>query len=460
MTPDEVRRIIEESNRISFSKRVGDTPTDALQLVPKKYVSSVAASLVSAINAVASFSGVTPAGGSDKQIQYNNSGGFGGDPALTWSGSVLTVGQPGSVIGNVRIAGRTSGTVQVQTASNAGNWTFTVPANDGDANQVLVTDGNGVTSWITALLPGVGTAKGDLIAFSGASVAARLPVGTNGQYLIASSAETLGVKWDSVTSGGSGSPGGSNSQIQYNGGSSFAGALVTYVDETADGHTPTLTASASLVSFVIRTKDNPTSTVGLISKNAGITINPSVFTLNSINFNGGTIRINRGGSVSGAGGIDIFGGQSSVVTGSGPINMISGTPATGLAFGVGGNIYIGVGSSLGGSSGGSLVIEGGRGTITSALGAGHVSQGGNIDLLPGKADIETVTDGQTIYGTVRVIRPTNSSAVGGGFFGLPVVQGFASFNGSVGVAEMYYDNVSSVIRIYNIAAGWKTIVPV
>lgn len=44
------------------------------------------------------------------------------------------------------------------------------------------------------------TTKGDLIGFS--TVNARLPVGTDGQVLTADNAETLGVKWSTISTGG------------------------------------------------------------------------------------------------------------------------------------------------------------------------------------------------------------------------------------------------------------------
>lgn len=43
--------------------------------------------------------------------------------------------------------GATSGTVTMQPATAAGTWTMTLPTTDGDADQVLTTDGAGVTSW-------------------------------------------------------------------------------------------------------------------------------------------------------------------------------------------------------------------------------------------------------------------------------------------------------------------------
>ena len=86
-------------------------------------------------------------GGSDTQVQFNDNGSFGGDPALTWASSVLAVGQPGSVSGRIDLAGATAQTVRVQVPSTAGAWTLTLPANDGGAGQYLLTDGNGITQW-------------------------------------------------------------------------------------------------------------------------------------------------------------------------------------------------------------------------------------------------------------------------------------------------------------------------
>lgn len=97
--------------------------------------------------------GGTP-GGSNTQVQFNDNNAFGGDPALTWAGSVFTVGQPGSVVGRINFAGATAQTVGIQAASTAGNWVMTLPVNDGSTGQYLLTDGNGITQWASVTAVG------------------------------------------------------------------------------------------------------------------------------------------------------------------------------------------------------------------------------------------------------------------------------------------------------------------
>lgn len=59
----------------------------------------------------------------------------------------ISLGSAGVATGSIEINGTTSGTVTLQTADVAGTWTMTLPANDGDANQLLKTDGSGNLSW-------------------------------------------------------------------------------------------------------------------------------------------------------------------------------------------------------------------------------------------------------------------------------------------------------------------------
>ena len=50
----------------------------------------------------------------------------------------------------IKMGGSTTGYVTIKPSATAGDWTLTLPANDGTSGQFLQTDGNGVGSWATA----------------------------------------------------------------------------------------------------------------------------------------------------------------------------------------------------------------------------------------------------------------------------------------------------------------------
>lgn len=70
-----------------------------------------------------------------------------GDPVVIGSGN-LDVGDADSD-GAVRISDGSSNYVTLDVGGLTGDWTMTLPSNDGTANQVLKTDGAGQTSWTT-----------------------------------------------------------------------------------------------------------------------------------------------------------------------------------------------------------------------------------------------------------------------------------------------------------------------
>lgn len=80
----EIKRVI-----MLGTKKYGDTPTDANQLTPKRYVSSVVSSAISA--AASSFVGV-PAG-ANGEIQFNKNGSFGASSVFSFdvSSSILSL---------------------------------------------------------------------------------------------------------------------------------------------------------------------------------------------------------------------------------------------------------------------------------------------------------------------------------------------------------------------------------
>jgi hypothetical protein len=61
----------------------------------------------------------------------------------------LTIGTAGTSTGSLLMKGTTSGTVTITVGAEAGTYTLTLPTTDGDASQVLQTNGSGVLSWAT-----------------------------------------------------------------------------------------------------------------------------------------------------------------------------------------------------------------------------------------------------------------------------------------------------------------------
>jgi hypothetical protein len=91
--------------------------------------------------------GGTP-GGASTNIQFNSTGSFGGSANLTWDGSNVQIGAAGSLRfadsdSTNYVAFKSPGTVTT-------NITWTLPATDGTASQVLSTNGSGTLSWATA----------------------------------------------------------------------------------------------------------------------------------------------------------------------------------------------------------------------------------------------------------------------------------------------------------------------
>jgi hypothetical protein len=89
----------------------------------------------------------SPPGGSNTQIQFNDSGSFGGSANLTFDGNNVQI----AAQGDLRLADADSSNyVALQAPATVGsNVTLTLPTNDGDADQALITDGSGNLSFST-----------------------------------------------------------------------------------------------------------------------------------------------------------------------------------------------------------------------------------------------------------------------------------------------------------------------
>ena len=106
----------------------------------------------------------TPPGGVNGDIQYNNAGAFGGDPAFTTNGAgnvslvsltastFLNIGATGGATGDLNLFGGTSGKISILPQAVAGTYNFNLPITPGTAGQVLTSQGGGAAAmtWSTA----------------------------------------------------------------------------------------------------------------------------------------------------------------------------------------------------------------------------------------------------------------------------------------------------------------------
>lgn len=92
-------------------------------------------------------SGSGSAGGSDTQVQFNNSTALAGSVNLKWVSPALVIGVAGTTTGQLQLApaGGASGTVTVQNASATSAYNFNLPATSGTAGQPMISGGGGGT---------------------------------------------------------------------------------------------------------------------------------------------------------------------------------------------------------------------------------------------------------------------------------------------------------------------------
>lgn len=105
--------------------------------------------------------GGTP-GGSNTQVQYNNSGAFGGSAGFTFNGTdTVGIGTASTTTGLLKLYNSASANALTVQAGNTAAWTLTLPTTAGTNGYVLQTDGTGVTSWVaqgggSMVYPGAG----------------------------------------------------------------------------------------------------------------------------------------------------------------------------------------------------------------------------------------------------------------------------------------------------------------
>lgn len=88
--------------------------------------------------------GTGSAGGSNTQVQFNNSTSLGGSANLTWVSPALTIGVAGTTTGQLALASSTAtGTVTLQSPGVSGTYNFNLPTGAGTTGQPLISGGGG-----------------------------------------------------------------------------------------------------------------------------------------------------------------------------------------------------------------------------------------------------------------------------------------------------------------------------
>ncbi len=436
-------------------------------------------------------------GGSNTDIQFNDSGSFGGQNSFTFDKATNTVllglenDNSFIVTPNASTTNTDAGTLKIK--GGIGNGTGAggsvemdgglggVNGNGGDVSlsagaaqgsgvggSVFLTPGTGVTGYEGNIVTGVNglgtTSNGGFLVIGNMN---GVPTGTpiyTGAVIYDYANNTLYVynthdaAWH-TTGGGSGSPGSPTNSVQYNGAGSFSGSSQFLYNGT---DTITLTDPSQ---FFIETSGD------------GISLNIDTSSGTTAGSTGGALDIVLGdGHTTGAGGL------YSLITGNGGATGVGGSISLtagggGATSGAGGAVSITSGSGTNGdSAGGAVIIDagnghgndvggdltftggnggatgnGGNGTFTGGAGGATSGNGGTFEITGGNAT--TSGSGGTTY-----ITGGNGAGASGDGGTVLITAGSKAGSGTAGVIKLKSQGATfgAILEPGNITASDKT----
>lgn len=259
-------------------------------------------------------------------------------------------------------------------------------------------------------------AQGDIL-YRGAATWTRLAAGTSGQFLKTQGAGANPM-WDTA---GSGSPGGSDTQIQFNDGGSFGGDTALTWDKTNNILYVGVNSAGTPGTGTIQAPTGTNSTT------AGTAL---------------TIKAGTGGSDGSAGttggAIEVRGGAGGAGTsaGAGGAATFQGGEATGSSA-AGGAVTVKGGTATGSAVGGVVTIEGGTSANSGATKAAALNLKGGVATGGSSGDVNISTQNATgtnrTAGDVNITVGTSTNGIVGGSINATAGTGGAT-NGVGGVS--------------------------
>jgi hypothetical protein len=385
--------------------------------------------------------GGTP-GGSSGQIQYNNSGAFGGftasgDATINSSTGAVTVSQIGGI--TISLGGPlTLSGAHTLTMSTTGNTTVTLPTTG-----TLISTGNIAYSQFPTL--SANQVLGALTATTPSGLS--LPsCGSSNNAL----SWTSGTGFGCNTISSSGSPGGGNTNVQYNSSGSFgANNAFTYngtgvislgtssssaggVAFSSSGGGGTITLGPPSTSLTTATLTLPDATATLATTANIATAIPSAATTTPVCGSGAAGAVAACSAITTTGKIT----TPASTTGAAPMNVPQGTaptsPSNGDVWTTSGGLYVQIAGSTVGPLGG------GGGTIPSGNTTNPLCQTGTTGTAAGCGVIATANDiGSAIY-TLTDASSIATNAANGNLFVVTLGGNRALANPTNLIAGHYY----------------------